>query len=104
MGASLPFRPSFVASGFVELPIHERISTVVRGTAVGKQTVLTERFSGQRADIEEYFLLGVTFRYRATAWADLYLRAENLLDVDYETAFDRRSIPATVAAGVRINR
>ena len=104
MGASLPFRPSFVASGFVELPIHERISTVVRGTAVGKQTVLTERFSGQRADIEEYFLLGVTFRYRAAAWADLPLPPGREPPRRGLRNGLRPAGHSGVAAGVRINR
>jgi outer membrane cobalamin receptor len=69
---------------------------------VGAQTVLTERFSGQRVRVDPYTLLGMTLHWDATRHAGVYARIENLLGKSYETAYDRKGIPRTAALGLRI--
>ncbi len=69
---------------------------------VGAQTVLTERFSGRRAELDAYLLLGATLDYPVADRTSVYLRVDNLLDADYVTAYDRPGIPRTVAVGLRV--
>ena len=71
---------------------------------VGAQEVLTERFSGAREEIDGYALVGLAANWTVRENVGLYLRIDNLLDADYETAFDRRGIPATGAVGLRLFR
>lgn len=101
-GASLPFRPTVVTSAFVEVTPVDRLTILARGTVVGRQTVLTERFSGDRVVLRSYFLPGFTANVRIAPRVSLYTRIENLFDAYYKTAFDRPGIPLTVAAGVRL--
>jgi outer membrane receptor protein involved in Fe transport len=100
-GEELPFRPAVVGS----------LSLAYRGGAaegrmsarhVGAQTVLSERFSGERVDLDAFLLVGVSGSYRVADGAHLFLRLENLFDTEYQTAFDRPGIPATGAMGVEI--
>jgi outer membrane cobalamin receptor len=101
IGEELPFRPSIVAGAFVDVQPVDGVSARVRGLRVGSQTVLTERFSGDRVELEPYFLAGLDVAWAATPRVELYGRADNLFDVRYETAFDRTGIPLGVAVGVR---
>ncbi len=101
VGEELPFRPSVVASAFVDVQPFEGVSARVRGLRVGRQTVLTERFSGDRVELDPYFLAGLDLAWRATPRVELHGRVENLFDAQYETAFDRTGIPLGVAVGVR---
>jgi vitamin B12 transporter len=101
-GKALPFRPSMVASGFVEVMPMRRLTATARGTFIGSQTVLTERFSGDRAVLDSYFLAGLTAAFSATPRVELYTRIDNLFDTEYTTAFDRHGIPLTAALGVRL--
>lgn len=103
VGESLPFRPKVVGSAFVEVLPVGGLTAIARGNFVGTQTVLSERFGGQRVDLDPYFLLGLNANYAVSSRFELYTRIDNLLDTDYETAFDRKGIPLTVAAGVRLS-
>ena len=80
-----------------------RVSTVIRGTLVGEQTVLTERFTGQRVVTDGYALVGLTVTYDASRNFSVYARVDNLFNKYYETGFDRRGVPLTAAAGVRVS-
>jgi outer membrane cobalamin receptor len=104
VGEPLPFRPVLTASGYAEWQAGARLSGIIRGTHIGEQTVLTERFSGQRATVEPYTLVGFTLDYRLGSGWSLYGRVENLFDARYETAFDRPGIPLTGALGMRLER
>ncbi len=102
--SALPFRPTLTGSGFIQWTPTMRLSGMLRVRLVGSQVTLTERFSGDRADIDPYALLGIYLRYRIAGPLELYGRVDNLLDTKYETAFDRTGIRRTVALGFRIER
>src|SRR5690606_3867207 len=99
----LPFRPDIVGSGFVETT-RGPVTLHARATYVGPQIVLTERFSGQRQEIDGYTLVGLAANWTVRDNVGLYARIDNLFDAEYETAFDRRGIPLTGALGVRLFR
>ena len=100
-GEALPFRPSVVAGASLEMSVTDRVRAVVRADLVGSQTVLTERFSGRRVELDSRVLTGLTLNWDATTRWQLYARVDNLLDTQYETAYDRRGMPATAALGFR---
>lgn len=102
-GEALPFRPDLTGSVFVQARPHEDVTLLLRGLYVGEQTVLSERFSGQREELDPYFLTGLTLHYRFSDAVTVYTRLENLLDEEYETAFDRRGIPPSIAVGVDLS-
>lgn len=101
-GESLPFRPALTANGFVEYHPTGRFTLVGRGLFVGRQTVLTERFSGERKRLQPYLLAGVNGTYLLRSGMSVYLRVDNLFDTSYQTAFDRHGIPVTGALGFRL--
>jgi outer membrane cobalamin receptor len=100
-GSELPFRPRAVASAFVEVSPAARITTRLRASYTGAQTVLKERFSGDRVRIDAYTLAGLDATWDLSSRWSIYTRVDNLLGARYETAFDRKGIPATGALGVR---
>jgi outer membrane receptor protein involved in Fe transport len=100
-GESLPFRPSVVVGASIEFTATERFRALVRADMVGSQTVLSERFSGRRVELDPYLLTGFTVNWDATSQWQLYARIDNLLDTAYETAYDRRGVPPTAAVGFR---
>ncbi|MCH7565441.1 MAG: TonB-dependent receptor, partial [Gemmatimonadetes bacterium] len=102
VGEELPFRPDVVGSVFVDLAPHPRFNAHVRVTRYGEQTVLRERFSGLREDIDSYVLTSLVLNYQASSRLTLYSRVGNLFDVDYETAFDRRGVPVNAVVGFKI--
>lgn len=99
-GEGLPFRPS--ATGVLALtyqPSSGRDVTVsARG--VGAQTVLSERFSGARVEIPGYVLMGLSAGQEVRPGVRVYLRLDNALDREYQTAFDRPGLPATGTVGM----
>lgn len=101
--SALPFRPALVGGAFVEARPTRRVTARARVQLVGTQIVLSERFSGSREEIDPYALVGLNVDVGLTDRVGFYVRVDNLLDTDYETAFDRRGIPRTVAVGVRVN-
>lgn len=103
-GASLPFRPTYTASAFVGLPASRAISVITRVTAVGRQTVLTDRFRGARVSIAPYHVLAATGTWAPASSADVYVQVENILNHRYETAYDRPGMSRTAALGVRLRR
>ena len=84
-------------------PTNAPVSGLIRARWVGGQTVLTERFSGRRQDLDGYLLLGATGEWRANEAVRFFVRANNLLNTRYETAFDRGGIPLTMRAGAEID-
>jgi outer membrane cobalamin receptor len=100
-GEELPFRPHTVVGAHIDLTPVRNFEAQLRANHVGEQTVLSERFGGQRVRLDGYTLLGLTVNYRMSSSWTLYGRFDNLLDTEYETAFDRHGIPATGAIGVR---
>lgn len=100
-GEELPFRPSFRGSVFVEILGWQGLSGTLRGTFVGEQIVLTERFSGRREALDGYFLVDLSASYEVSPDVELFGRLENLLDEQYVTAFDRPGIRARGAVGAR---
>ena len=104
LGEPLPFRPSVVTSAYLEIPLGRPASVVLRSTLVGEQTVLTERFSGRREELDPYVLAGLTASYELSPSATVYSRIINLFDTEYETAFDRPGTPLTAAVGVRLRQ
>jgi outer membrane cobalamin receptor len=102
-GSRLPTIPTVTGTAFVELRPVNRLVIVTRGRWVGEQTVFTERFSGERIDLDPYFLADVTTHILVNHNLGTYVRLENLLDSDYGTAFDRPGIPLTAIVGVRVS-
>jgi vitamin B12 transporter len=101
LGEELPFRPAVTASVAAFTPLSNRLELAVRGTLVGQQVVLSERFSGRRVLLEPYALLGATLNYHAMRGITTFLKVDNLLDHRYESGFDRRGIPLTATIGMR---
>lgn len=102
VGSALLGVPRWTGNAFVEGDLTPALSVVIRGRLVGEQEVLTERFSGDRVELDPHFVLGATVRARLRPWIEAYLRGENLLDADYATAFDRAGLPLTAVVGVRV--
>ncbi len=101
-GEELPFRPTFLGNAHVALTLGSRLSGLVRGGYVGKQTVLTERFSGNRVELDPYFIVSATATVRLRSNFSVYGRAGNLFNTTYETAFDRIGSPLTIALGAKV--
>jgi vitamin B12 transporter len=102
VGEELPFRPKITGSAFVEVNLLSRFTAIVRAAFVGEQTVLTERFSGEREELDPYVLFNLRANYEVSPRFLLYTRLDNLFDVEYETAFDRTGIPFTFAFGAQV--
>ncbi len=103
VGEQLPFRPSVVGSVFVEVSPLSRLTALLRGRFVGEQAVLTERFAGERVELDPYFLASLRATFDLSDRSRLYARIDNLFDVNYETAFDRQGSPLTAALGVQVS-
>lgn len=102
VGEELPFRPRVVGSAFLETTAVNRLSALARVVFVGEQTVLSERFSGERVSLDPYALVNLRANYQVAARSLLYLRVDNVFDVRYETAFDRTGIPLSFALGAQV--
>jgi outer membrane receptor protein involved in Fe transport len=102
IGQTLPFRPDALGRAWIELLDAGPFSGTLTATYVGEQTVLTERFGGERVAVDPYVLLGADVSWTLTRRIDLYTRLDNLLGIRYETAFDRRGTPFTAALGFRL--
>jgi outer membrane cobalamin receptor len=97
---ALPGRPTVIAAAFVEATIASTVRASIRTRYTGEQTVLTERFSGPRVDLDSYLLTGLTVNWDATRDWTLWTRFDNLFGTDYVTAFDRPGIPAMASIGL----
>ena len=49
-------------------------------------------------------LTEITYSYNLSPSATVYRRIINVLDTEYETAFDRPGTPLTAAVGVRLRQ
>jgi vitamin B12 transporter len=103
-GEPLPFRPAYTASGIVAAPVGAAFTVSARLSAVGRQTALSERFSGSRVSIDPYRVLGGTATYRASSSIDAYVHAENALNASFALAYDKPGAPRSVSVGVRIRQ
>jgi outer membrane receptor protein involved in Fe transport len=103
IGEPLPGRPDVVGAAYLEVSPVRRLTGTIRGTYVGGQTVLSERFSGARVEVDPYLLASVGADYALWANAFLYARLDNAFDAEYETAFDRPGAPMTLFVGVRLD-
>jgi outer membrane receptor protein involved in Fe transport len=101
-GERLPFRPDYTATAFVELPATNLFTLLVRASAIGRQTVLTERFSGARRSIDPYTVIMTTGTYTISPSLEAYVHAQNVLDARYDTAFDKPGAPRSAALGLRL--
>jgi vitamin B12 transporter len=101
VGKALPFRPRITIGGAMFTPVAPHVELAVRATMIGDQVVLSERFSGRRVKLDAYTVLGATVTWQTTASFATFVRVDNLLGREYDTGFDRRGMPRTVAAGVR---
>ena len=102
VGESMPFRPDYNVSVAAEWRPIDKFTALLRTSVVGEQTVLTERFSGERRDLGSYALVGVNLNYAYRPESRVYLRVDNLLNHEYATAFDQRGMPLTAALGVQL--
>jgi vitamin B12 transporter len=103
LGEALPGRPDVVGAAYLKVSPAPRWTGTVRGTYVGGQTVLSERFSGARVRVDPYLLASVGVDYAASPMMMLYARLDNALDREYETAFDRPGAPITLFVGMRMD-
>jgi vitamin B12 transporter len=103
LGEALPGRPEVVAGAYLELRPDERWSGTVRGRWVGRQVAFTERFSGQRVELDPFGVVGVGVRYAASARWSVYGRVENALDHRHQVAFDRPGAPLVATLGMRLD-
>ena len=76
----------------------------VRLSAVGRQTVLSNRFGGTRTSVAPYRVLGATASYPVSQALEMYVYAENAFNAAYETAFDKPGAPRSIALGVRVRQ
>jgi len=100
-GGTLPFRPAYTASLYVDAPVSRAMNLLVRGSGVGPQTVLANRFSGPRVDLPSYRLIGATARWQMSRATSGYVQLDNILNSHYEVAFDRPGLERAVSVGVR---
>lgn len=101
-GEALPGRPERVGSAWVEVQPAARWRVRLRGTHVGPQTVFTERFSGQRVEVDPYTLASLNVQFDAARRWTAYLRVDNLFDHAHQVGFDRPGQPLTASLGVRL--
>ena len=101
VGSTVPAVPRVTGNAYLATDLTRSFTTVARATLVGRQTVFTERFTGQRVTLDPYVLLELVAHWRASSTLDVYARVNNLLDTGYETAFDRPGVPRTGVLGVR---
>jgi outer membrane receptor protein involved in Fe transport len=102
VGSALLGVPRWTGNAVIDGTLTSVFSASLRGRLVGEQEVFTERFFGERVTLDPYFLVGLTVRARMGDMAEAYVRAENLFDVNYVTAYDRPGLPLTLVAGVRV--
>lgn len=103
VGEALPGRPDVVGAAYLEVSPAPRLTVTVRGTYVGEQTVLSERFSGARVRVDPYLLASVGADYVLSRTTTFYARLDNALNAGYQTAFDRPGAPMTLFAGMRVD-
>jgi vitamin B12 transporter len=103
VGEVLPGRPDVVGGAYLQLSPAPRLTATVRGTYVGEQTVLSERFSGARVQVDPYLLASMGADYAASGRTILYARLDNALNAEYETAFDKPGAPMTLFVGMRLD-
>lgn len=101
-GEALPGRPEVVTAAFLEGRPAPRWTAALRGTWIGAQTVLRDRFGGPRVEVDGHFTAGGRVGFQASPRMQLYALADNLFDADYDTAYDRPGAPFTIRAGVRL--
>lgn len=109
-GGPLPFRPTVVLNGQLGHQLTRDLHVLVRGRYLGRQTVLTERFSGNRVEVRhgamgtrlDVIVTDLLASARPTSQVEVYGRIENLFDVRYQTAFDRPGLPRTGVVGLRL--
>ena len=102
LGSALTAVPQVAGNVYVEAGFLRSISALLRATLVGKRTVFSERFTGQRITLAPYALLGLVVQWHATRTVGMYARVENLLDEGYLTAFDRPGVTRSAAFGLRL--
>lgn len=101
VGGTLPFRPNSTVRGWVEGPLGRRLRGTFEVTAIGAQTVLSERFSGRRERVAGYAVVGAILEAELGRGVATYVRLSNLFDADHSTGFDRRGVPRAFALGLR---
>jgi len=102
VGGVLPETPSPTGNVYVAADVSPSLMTLARVTYIGRRTVLSERFSGQRVTTDPYALLELVMQWQVTGTLQLYTRLGNLLNTKYQTAFDRPGAPRTGVLGVRV--
>ena len=102
-GEELPFRPTYTAAAFVRAPVFGKGTITARGVGIGKQVVLTERFSGNRVTLPGYGLLSLIGEAAVTSRVIGYVRLDNVFDRKYLTAFDRPAQRRAVTLGVTLS-
>lgn len=101
-GSPLTGVPAVTGNVWTEARLAPWVSAVVRGRVVGEQVVFTERFRGERVEVDPYFLADLTLHLAPWRQVGGYVRIVNLFDASYETAFDRPGVPLTGVVGVRV--
>lgn len=101
VGGAMPAVPRYTGGAWLAAELAPAVSAFLRVTAAGRQTVFTERFSGARVETDSYALVEVSAEWRVSARLAAYARIGNLLNADYQTAFDRPGLPRTGIVGVR---
>ena len=96
----LPFRPAVVAGSFLEWKPAAPLRARLRADIVGRQTVLTERFSGRRTDLDAYVLTGIAIDWDVSRTWRAWARVHNAFDRPYQTAFDRHGAPVMGRIGL----
>lgn len=102
VGGALPATPRLTGNAFISGDLSDAFSALARVTLVGRQVVLTERFSGQRVASPAYALAELVLQWHASRAFTVYMRCGNLFDAHYLTAFDRPGVPRNVSVGMRL--
>jgi vitamin B12 transporter len=101
-GEPLPFRPEYTATAFLAVPATNVFTLVLRASAIGRQTVLAERFSGPRVSIGPHAVVMTTGTYSISPSLEAYFHVQNALDARYDTGYDKPGAPRSAALGLRL--
>lgn len=100
-GGTMPAVPKYSGSAYLAGDLSRAFGVLARVTAVGSQTVFSERFRGRRVPTDAHALVDVGAQWRVQRGWAAYTRVSNLLDTAYDVAFDRPGRPRTLVVGVR---
>lgn len=100
-GGTLPAVPKYSGSAYLSGDVSRALGVMLRATAVGSQTVFSERFRGRRVPTDAHAIVDLAAQWRGMGGWALYARLGNLFNTAHDVAFDRPGRPRTLVLGMR---